>query len=63
MAIQEAVQSAQREFFRVPGIVGISTDMKVIIFYVETAEDAQKIPSSYMGYPVRFIISGPFKVL
>lgn len=63
LTIEEAVQSAQREFLGMSGVTGISHDGKTIIFYVGTAEDAQRIPSSYMGYSVRYIISGPFRVL
>ena len=63
MAIQEAVANAQRQYFGMPGIVGISYSENTIIFYVETAEDAQRIPSSYMGYPCRAVVSGRFRVL
>jgi len=51
ITIQEAVTQAMREFLPVKGIVGVSSVGRTIVFYVETPEDAAKVPPSYWGYP------------
>jgi len=61
VTIQEAVLSAQKEYLRVSGITGISYSGNTIVFYVETS--SIPVPSSYMGYPVLFVVTGKFGVL
>ena len=63
MRIEEAVSLAKTEYLRIPGIVGVGHDGRNLIFYVETEADVGKVPGSFAGYPVRYVISGRFEVL
>jgi len=63
LTIQEAVENAKRQFLSLPGVTGVSHDGQSIIIYIETAEIAQRISASFMGYPVKAVVSGKFGVL
>jgi hypothetical protein len=49
-SIEAAVEEARRKFLPLKGVVAVSHDGYNIIFYVETEEDARKIPATFMGY-------------
>jgi len=63
VTIEEAVAQAKREFLPVKGIVAVSWMNRTIVFYVETPQDAAKVPSSYYGYPTMVKITGPIVTL
>jgi hypothetical protein len=63
LTIEEAVAQAKREFLPVKGIVAVSWINRTIVFYVETPQDAAKVPSSYYGYPTIVKITGPVVTL
>jgi ribosomal protein S5 len=63
VAIEEAVAQAKREFLPVKGIVAVSWMNRTIVFYVETPQDAAKVPPSYYGYPTMVKITGPIVTL
>jgi hypothetical protein len=49
-SIEAATEMARIKFLPMKGIVAVSHDGYNIIFYVETEEDARKIPATFMGY-------------
>jgi hypothetical protein len=63
ITIQDAVARAKQEFLPVKGIVAVSWINRTIVFYVESAEDAAKVPASYYGYPTIVKITGPIVTL
>jgi hypothetical protein len=63
VTIQEAVALAKRDFLPIRGVVGVGYADRTIIVYVETAEVARLLPSSYYGYPVVFKVTGPVVTL
>jgi hypothetical protein len=63
VTIEEAVARAKREFLPIKGIVAVSWMNHTILFYVETPQDAAKVPPSYYGYPTMVKITGPIVTL
>jgi len=56
--VEEATSALRRQLLPLPGVVAVSHVGNTIIVYVEGPEDAAKVPSSYMGFPVTVKVVG-----
>jgi len=56
--IEEAASSLRRILLPTPGVVAVSWSDGTIVVYVESPEDAGKVPPSHMGYPVAVRVVG-----
>jgi len=63
VSILEAVAQAKKDLLPVEGVVGVSHVNTTIIVYVETAEDAKKVPNVYLGYAVQVKVVGRVRLL
>jgi hypothetical protein len=61
--IQEAVKVLSQKFLLQEGIVGVSHHSQQLTVYVESTEDAAKVPPTLMGFPVKIVVSGPIYAL
>jgi hypothetical protein len=61
--MEEVLEQAKRELLPLPGVVGVSARGYAIIVYVETQEDAAKVPKTFRGYPVRVEVVGRARLL
>ena len=52
VTIQEAVDMFRKEYLRRSGVVGVSTDGKAIIVYIENEKVRAILPVMYYGFPV-----------
>jgi len=52
VTIQEAVDMFRKEYLRRSGVVGVSTDGRAIIVYIEDERVKAILPYVYHGFPV-----------
>ena len=58
ITIREAVAMARRDLLPIEGVVAVGSVDDAIVVYVETAEVAGRLPSTYRGFPVIFKVTG-----
>lgn len=58
MSLEYVLNMAKRELLPMKGVVGISVMGNTIVVYVEDRDAANKIPSTYRGYPVVVYVVG-----
>jgi hypothetical protein len=63
VSVQEAAAAAKRELLAIEGVVGVGTIGNTIVVYVETPEDAAKVPRAYLGFPVEVRVVGRVRPL
>jgi len=65
MGILDVKEKHETELLAIPGVVGVSVDLKVraIVVYVETADVCAKLPKTLEGYPVRCEVVGKIGVV
>jgi hypothetical protein len=56
--LEYVLNMAKRELLPMKGVVGISVMGNTIVVYVEDRDAANKIPSTYRGYPVVVYVVG-----
>jgi hypothetical protein len=57
------VERAREELLKLPGVVAVSTRDRTIVVYVETEEDAKRVPREIMGYRVEVRVVGRVRLL
>ena len=63
VTILEAVDQAKLNFFKIPGIAGVSHIDNKVIFYVETEADRAKVPAQYLGFNTEVKVTGKLRML
>ena len=61
--IEEAKQVLSQKFLLQEGVAGVSHHSSEIVVYVESEEYAERIPRTLLGYPVKVVVSGRFRIL
>jgi hypothetical protein len=61
--MEEVLEAARRELLGIPGVVGVSARGYALVVYVETPEDAARVPREFMGRRVRVEVVGRVRLL